>query len=467
MAGRPGIRLRIALTALGYLAAAWWLVPYLREPPRRWLDRLLTFDAFHVEHVVTPVVATVVLGGVPLAAAWLSRPTSRRRRRAAPALLRPPQKIALLLAFLFALWLVAEMALRVADRVNGRSDATTVYGPGPDAAHFHRWLQEAPVPGELQVNRERFRGPEIAETKPPGAWRLFTLGGPSTFLADLPYEETYSFLLGQRLAQARPDRKVEVYNAAYRHWTSQHSLIWYVSRIQDFDPDALVQMEGPMDLACGFYNPAASRRPFERSYSHYYGPLAFAAKARLVPQAEAGLLDHSRVFWYMRRGLRFALYGEAPPGADDLRTWPADPPPPGPYPSLWCYERNVRTLAALAGLHGRRLVLLTHPYQAVSGAGGESAIEARFGRLHDFDTGRPVNAAAFDAGLRAFNDATRRLAHEVNAPLVDLDRALSGRPECFSDPWTLNARGCAAAAPLIADVVLPLIPATSATRSHA
>jgi hypothetical protein len=444
-----GRRLQVVLTALGLLPAADLLWSWVREPPTRLLDRLLALDTFHAEHVIVPLAVAAVFAGVPLLARWLSRPGEGRRS--------PAAKIAFTLGVLTGVWMAAEITVRAVEAANGRGGPATYYGPGPDLASFHRWVQEAPVPGRLNVNEAGFRGPEVSTAKPPGAWRLFTLGEASTFLADLPFEETYPALLARDLQPTRAGQRIEVYNAAYRTWTSQHSLIWYLGRVQDFQPDCVTVMHGPLDLVYGYYNAATSRRPFERSYVHNYGPLAPAVKARFVPGARASVLDHSRVFWYLRRMLRFAVYAPAPAGVDDPAAPPRDEPPPGRVPSLDCYRRNLRTLATLLAGRSARLVLITHPHNLVAGADGQAAIQTRFGDLRDFQSNRPISAAQFRDDLAEFNQATRDLAAELHVPLVDLDGRLSGRTGLFADPWTPNALGAQAAAELIREAVQPLV----------
>lgn len=445
MKRKPRTGLRIILTAVGYGLVAWWLSGFVRRPPQRLLDRVLNVDTLRVEHAVGFAAACAVLIGIPALAGWISRSGG------------PGRRMGLVAAIVVGLWGVGEAAVRIVDARRGRGGHTAHYGPGPDLASYHRWLQEAPTPGVLQVNAERFRGPEITVAKPADTLRVFTLGGAGTFLAHLPYEETWPARLASRLAADRPRWRVEVQNASYTHWTSQHSLIWYLGRVQDFDPDLVTLMHGPMDLGLGFHSPQAGRRPFDWAYGHHYGPLAFMVKARYLPQARPNIWDHSRLFWYARRWMWFAFYDEAPAGVDDLTDPPRESRPPGPIPSLWCYERNVRTLATLVALDGRRLVLLTHPHNVRGDQADGGAIRERFGDLYRFDNGKPVDGVEFAEGLSVFNDTTRRLAAELDAGLVDLDAGMSGRGEWFADPWTLNAEGCRLAAERIAEALLPLV----------
>ena len=424
---------------------------WIRCPPRRLIDLFDDPERLAVEHVAVPLVAATILAGALSLGLWLGRPGVRRWTRSSG------RKFALVLGVAAATWTVAEIAARVAESAGGQSGSTVHFGPGPTFDTYHRWLQEGPTPGANDVNRHRFRGPDLSETKPAGTLRVFALGGPNTWLDGLPLEATWPARLGERLTAGIPARRVEVQNASYRHWTSQHSLIYYVGRVQDFDPDIVVQMHGLMDCVYGYYNPETLRHPFDRAYAHNYGPLAHLIKSRYAPEARLTVWDHSRAVWWARQFLRTRLYGPPPPAADDLAVVPPDSQPPGPVPSLWCYERNVRTLATLLAAQGRRLVLVTEPSACPAGEAARAVIRDRFGALYHFESREEVTPDEFLAGLRAFNDATRRLSREVGAPLVDLDAALSGRADCFADPWTLNARGCDQAAERIAQAVQPLI----------
>jgi len=69
-------------------------------------------------------------------------------------------------------------------------------------------------PAGPEVNRDGFRGPDVAREKPPGTFRIIVLGDSVTFGLGVPTEETFTARLGASLAAKRSpnDPRYEVLN---------------------------------------------------------------------------------------------------------------------------------------------------------------------------------------------------------------------------------------------------------------
>ena len=434
----------------------WWVIRLWADPPWRFFPDLAD-GRFRAVHIV--VLGAILLGAaaVALLTRWTGRPGRLRVGRRTIGL-SPGGKVAVIGMAILGPWIAAEIVCRAIDAVRGTDRATTYYGPGPAAADYSSHTQVLPTRGRLGVIRERFRGPPITPAKSPGEVRIFSLGGSAAFLEHVPVDRTYTALVGDRVRQARPGVTVSAQIAACPGWTSQHSLINFCLRVQDFKPDVVIFMHAAEDLGYSFYLPDGCRRPFERDYGHAYGPMAYLAKRRFRNQPGCAL-DRSRAWWYLRHALREWLATDPPrPGQDDVEGLNPESRPPGACPSLWCYRRNVDTLATLLRLDGARLVLMTQPTCVPDGDAGAAVLAARFGRPVHYGSEAPVGADALRDGLRAFNEATRDPARRLDVSLVDLDEALTDNADLFADPWTLNGRGCQAATDRIADVLLPLVP---------
>jgi hypothetical protein len=77
--------------------------------------------------------------------------------------------------------------------------------------------------------------------KPPGVFRILSLGESTTFGEDLEENETYSYLLEQRLnADPSLGRKVEVWNCGVCSYTTYQSLRWLERDGLSFQPDMVL-----------------------------------------------------------------------------------------------------------------------------------------------------------------------------------------------------------------------------------
>ena len=100
-----------------------------------------------------------------------------------------------------------------------------------------------------------------------------------TVLQDpLPLEETPAERMRQRLAEARPDLKVEVQNAGADWHTSQHALIRLLTEVRAFRPDVVVAYHGINDLVRSLSPDAWASGPYRDDYGHYLGPTAAVVK---------------------------------------------------------------------------------------------------------------------------------------------------------------------------------------------
>lgn len=153
---------------------------------------------------------------------------------------------------------IAEAGLRLASNAG-------VYIPKVEEPYVerHYYLGKWLKPGaeyhnqraSLSVNSRGFRGDEFDVPKPAGTYRIFSLGGSTTFgyfPSITANEFTYPGQLQTLLNQHKPDPQVnryEVINAGVPGYSVRTSLMNFASRILYYQPDMIVIYHNTNDLA--------------------------------------------------------------------------------------------------------------------------------------------------------------------------------------------------------------------------
>src|SRR5437588_1463582 len=93
----------------------------------------------------------------------------------------------------------------------------------------------------LHVNAQGIRGPDFSPRKPPGTFRILSLGDSRTFGWGLSDEETYSHQLETMLRQhAGGSNKVEVLNAGINAWSYPQRDIYFKNIGLTYLPDVVL-----------------------------------------------------------------------------------------------------------------------------------------------------------------------------------------------------------------------------------
>jgi lysophospholipase L1-like esterase len=400
--------------------------------------------------------------GLPFLARALARPTRIATPDGRALVIAGRRKVgfaavAALLGALLATVLV-EVAWGPPDRPADKEDYRV-----PCEPVFERW----PRRGALG-NRHGWRGPDVERRKPPGTFRLFALGGSTTWLTNVrPPSDTFVARLDRSLSEARPDWRFEVENAAFDQNTSLHSLIKYLTVVQDYDPDVVLVMHAINDWA-----QRGSDVPFpweagayERDYGHMKTALRRIAVAGGLQRPQAPLWARSIVCARLTGFIDAAF-------ASDLRRRQGSFEERSQLAEAWvtqalpAFRRNLRTLGELVQARGGRLVIASQPTMFRPGAtppppSPELQPEDRSAWLWRDQPERLLWSTTRD--LRRYNDAARDVAHELGAAFVDLEAAVPPNWDDFHDSVHLNAAGCAKAADALLERILPLVPGLPAT----
>lgn len=305
---------------------------------------------------------------------------------------------------------------------------------------YHPFLQQRPLAEntELHVNAYGFRGDALCNPKPARRQRIFFLGGSTVFCETDPFEKTHARLLQRSLQKHYSDRKIELYNAGYPWYTSEHSLINYLFKIKDLEPDLILVWHGINDLCRSFAQEDLTHGSYQPDYSHYLGPTARMAKhfagMRAKPQPFVTL--YSYAFEKIARGLGGVLYSdlwqETPTEADF---------PLKRFRSLDAFRRNMTSLVERAKLDGVRIVLATQPTIYREDLSDEEHRRVVFPRMFCVEDGTYPNLASMIRAMGRYNEHVRAIAAEQNVPLVDLDRLVPKEAEYFADDCHFTEKG--------------------------
>ena len=109
--------------------------------------------------------------------------------------------------------------------------STEVYirmSPKPKLEDFHPFLQAMNTQKNesfWHVNSDGFRYDEITKDKPKDVYRIFITGGSTVFDEFQPYEKTLVKQVEDLLKKHYPNRKIQVINAGYLRYTSEHKYL--------------------------------------------------------------------------------------------------------------------------------------------------------------------------------------------------------------------------------------------------
>lgn len=302
----------------------------------------------------------------------------------------------------------------------------------------HRHLGYALTPnysrGDNRHNALGFRGEEIAVAKPAGVTRVVLAGGSTTYCDGVQhdYRLSHAWMLQERWRQLGVAG--EVINAGCPGWTSLETLINFATRGLDLQPDVLLVYDSFNDMLTRLVWPPSAYRSdlsgwFDRRTVHQAVPwYEHSAVVRSVLVARGAMLPHGD----MRR-----ILGDVAPtnhGFTFRDQWLAGTYPSGVFrdtpieqmlaanPPVF-FERNLRSLAALAAAHRVQLVLATF---AVSAAFPQQPF---------------VGHPAFRAVIDEQNEVIRKVGRDCGVRVFELAAAIVDEPANFTDGVHFTAAG--------------------------
>jgi lysophospholipase L1-like esterase len=295
---------------------------------------------------------------------------------------------------------------------------------------------------QLHVNSHGFRGEEITKTKPDGTYRIFVVGGSTVLCDKASYEQSHVRILEKLLQRHYQDTmKIEVMNAGNSWHTSEHSLIKYLFKIKDYDPDLIILWHAINDLYRSFAPQRLARREFQTDYSHFWGPFSNIIMEHF--DAEAGF--YPTITLHSHIGDRFVHV---------LKTWPYSDIRNAiqarrnreidvfEFPSRASFTRNLTSLIHIMQDDRVELVLATQPflYNTQLTQAEKQTIWFPQAFCINKDNEYP-SLASMERGMNQFNSETKRIAALHDIPLIDLEPQVPKNHEYFLDDCHYTPKG--------------------------
>jgi len=193
-------------------------------------------------------------------------------------------------------------------------------------------------------NSFRGRGAEFARPKPPGLFRIVTLGGSSTYCVGVSDNQTWPYLLGKDLGTP-----YEVVNMGGVGGTSIETMIQTALLFSDIQPDVAVYYLG--------WNDAREQHVDDPwpDWSGFHGKwvMSFALQSReMTERSAAKYLLKRMLFHFFFPNLDADQMAAHVKGTPDKLTDKIDQRP------LGLYERNLRNIVALCRRQGTEPVFV-------------------------------------------------------------------------------------------------------------
>lgn len=329
--------------------------------------------------------------------------------------------------------LLLEGALRVYFSAFGTEEqkAAYIYSVEDALAISNRYISQAyvnfmPSPNFAEHNERGYRGDSLAHPKQAQTFRIFALGGSTTYGTQIPPEVAYPAQLERILHDEYGYAHVEVVNAGVEVYTSYDSLASLLYRVLDDEPDMILIYHGINDVRARLVDPSRySGLNAER------GQWSTASLERRIPDSillrflgvqlgfVPNLLNTESIINATSQvpicGIAEVYCQRLDMAAVDVLA--ANPP--------IYFERNLRNMVAIARANGVRPVLSTWDYYPDD----------------DFQYLNVMSQAHLQAGVAEQNALLLELAAELAVPIVNLD--MPDIAEDWIDGMHMTATGTA------------------------
>lgn len=298
-------------------------------------------------------------------------------------------------------------------------------------------------------NSDAYRGSELTKPKPDDVYRIFTLGGSTTYGDSIQPHEAYPAVLEDILHDAYGYTHIEVVNAGVNAYSSFDSLANLIYRILDDEPDMIVVYHGVNDVRSRLVEPSQyTGLNLQRGIwnpSSLNERLGNSVLWRFI-RIQLGFLDNPNRFETI-----LATTNDVPRcGFFETNCSSVDNRPASEIiasnPPIY-YERNLRNMAAIARANGIDVIFSTWLYY-------DGEVELR----------NPMALEHMQAAVDEQNALLLNLAAELDVPVIDFasSDALNS-PEHWIDGMHMRPSGTQEqaeqyAAFLIENELLPLPP---------
>lgn len=296
----------------------------------------------------------------------------------------------------------------------------------------------------LHINSYGFRYGKMDKEKQRDTFRVFILGGSTVFNSTIPFEKTYEYLLEQKLRNTYTDKKIEVVNAGIDGYTSEHTLIQYISYIRDFQPDLVISLQGINDLNYSCLTPYVTQGKYSQDYSHNLGATAKMVQTYFHPLQNITVNSYLLDFFFHE--IHFNFYSDLKPIFSKVNVSKKKFVSITDFQSLSSYNRNMNYFVQIVKNDGVKLLLSNQPYLYT--LENASKIDWYMQRICTFN-GKYPDVSSLIKGLDEFNKSTQDLAKNAGVSFIDLDSNIPKTTDYFSDDVHFTEKGNARVAEVL------------------
>lgn len=267
---------------------------------------------------------------------------------------------------------------------------------------------------KVRTNAYGFRGPELLDPKPDNGFRIWVVGGSTTFDVYAPSDaHTWPALVGQSLAEAHPDRVVEVINAGIPGEVIAGNLEDFKRHAAAIQPDLLVYYHGPNDLR----------------------DIRFGG-----PPPPSGALEKEFALLRAARGVVNKRYPQLPDEWSEARLSSHD---------LNEMIRRIDLLLEVAQQRGVPVVMANHAFQHIDGKTGTESL-SEVGEICVLMQMAPDNVVHM---FRDYNNLVKGMAERKGLPFADVRGAVPGDARYWGDALHFSAAGSVLAAAAVTEAI--------------
>lgn len=346
----------------------------------------------------------------------------------------PKHKILFYTIIFLVCFFTCETMLRIKGHQKNKN---AIYG-------FHPFLQNTLniKDNDLHINSHGFRADEITKAKPEGTYRIFVVGGSTVLCDKVPFEKTHVRILEKLLQQHYQKQiRIEVLNAGNSWHTSEHSIIKYLFKIKDYDPDLIILWHAINDLYRSFAPERMGPREFQSDYSHFFGPVSdivmehFKQNERIWPNIIPHSLLLNRLYFLFERRLYTDL-------RKAIRTHKLKAIDISEFPSLKSFKRNLNSIVKIIQNDQVKLILATQPFLYNEILSEVEKKHIWFPEAFCINKNNEYpNLRSMELGMNLFNSETKKIAELHHIPLVDLEAHVPKNREFFLDDCHYTAKG--------------------------
>lgn len=305
------------------------------------------------------------------------------------------------------------------DFLKTQAEARAVGHPYLGYALKPGWRSKPDDPmGQKSQNADGYRGPLRPRKKPAGTYRIACIGGSSTYGSTPSSDATTWPAQLELLLNERTDTPVEVLNFGVFGYTTFEILGRLAFHAVDYEPDLVIVYETINDMRCALYTRGGPPQP-DNTHWRAVWPL-------YSPSPGEQLLENSML--YLNWRARFTGYLARFQSVDAYAIVNYDAKDPDPYfrgdlkevaLGFETFARNLKSIAAVAHVHGARVMLATQGCDR-----------------QDIGAGSRENQWA---GLD-YNGTLLRVVHEqLNKPPLSMDTLFVDARAALESAWAEHA----------------------------